>query len=883
MLLPNSTSGATNCAQIFAGWLRLLSLCQALCTTCSRAHLVGVVCAALPMDASRKRARAGDAPDGGADESYGAAAPTFAPSSATPLRTAEGSSSGVAAPRPSCSLPSHGKLEQLLRQTELLRRLDADAHEVGRAELEDQIAGLRDDVEGLTRALQAATMAAAAPAQPPHTAPASAGASAAAVPPELTALREENATLRREAAHAAATAAERDAMHGRAIAHLESEVAAAVAAAARAASAAVPKPSPVLDSGGAHGSGGAAAAPSSAGEREALNLREQLRAAQRAQRAAVAELQQSSSVRATEELLRTQIEALETKAARLEAAASVGGTARGVIGALLRVLARYDAAAREVAATLSSTTGGGGGGAEEASRGGGRNASAVTITTAPAACTAGPGSVGVPPASSALSALTPAVIDALLAPPPPSTSHASQSGEGGQAPPQVPPSAVAARTAVAAAADACVAQADGLVASARYAAASQQAMATTVADLSAKLRAAAAARAAYEAAAAAAREDAFAARTAAVEAGARRTAAERGLAVLAANAASLESLLKTYEAEERVMAVRGGLSGTSQQQSQQQSQPQQQQRPPRGASAPATALFARVTALEKSLAEVTAVNAGLTRELAAVGAEATAAVAAATTASTSTGGGGEGAGSTTSSSSSSSSIISGGVSTVGGAGSTTPPSLPAPWLCAALFEAYQARLRSLQAEITLLRGEAAILYDHTPIAAVHAATSVARHLLGRPVKLQQQQQQGQSMQASGGGGGGGEPGEIAIESMLAYGAYHYDSAADSGATSSSDQTGASSSGVAASSLISAYDGGATGVPSVAAFDPSLALIDVDTEEREGGSCSISTTTASASGEATASIELGRSTAVGSVRVLHCVLNPTSAALRAHDR
>jgi hypothetical protein len=39
-----------------------------------------------------------------------------------------------------CGVASHARLEALVKQTEALRRLDSDAHEAIRAELEEQIA-----------------------------------------------------------------------------------------------------------------------------------------------------------------------------------------------------------------------------------------------------------------------------------------------------------------------------------------------------------------------------------------------------------------------------------------------------------------------------------------------------------------------------------------------------------------------------------------------------------------------------------------------------------------------------------------------------------------------------------------------------------------------
>lgn len=56
-----------------------------------------------------------------------------------------------------CTVPSHGRLEALVKQTELLRRLDADAHEVVKIEMQEQIDRLVGHVDQLTRALAAST------------------------------------------------------------------------------------------------------------------------------------------------------------------------------------------------------------------------------------------------------------------------------------------------------------------------------------------------------------------------------------------------------------------------------------------------------------------------------------------------------------------------------------------------------------------------------------------------------------------------------------------------------------------------------------------------------------------------------------------------------
>ena len=63
-----------------------------------------------------------------------------------------------------CSVSSHARLEVLLRQTELMRRLDADAHEAVRAEMAAQSDGLRAHVAALAGAVEGAAAERAASA-----------------------------------------------------------------------------------------------------------------------------------------------------------------------------------------------------------------------------------------------------------------------------------------------------------------------------------------------------------------------------------------------------------------------------------------------------------------------------------------------------------------------------------------------------------------------------------------------------------------------------------------------------------------------------------------------------------------------------------------------
>jgi hypothetical protein len=55
-----------------------------------------------------------------------------------------------------CSIPSHARLEAVLRQTELMRRLDADAHEAMRAEMASHADTLRSHVSALASAVDSA-------------------------------------------------------------------------------------------------------------------------------------------------------------------------------------------------------------------------------------------------------------------------------------------------------------------------------------------------------------------------------------------------------------------------------------------------------------------------------------------------------------------------------------------------------------------------------------------------------------------------------------------------------------------------------------------------------------------------------------------------------
>ena len=189
---------------------------------------------------SRKRTRGAPAP-GAADsptvaESRADAAAahlSFASSHGGPLSMSSLSASGVATAGRVCTIASHARLEQVNKQLELLRRLDADAHEVVVGELREQVEQLRSQVEALTRALEVADRSAKSSlltaAQPP---PAPAGPSAAAsqaaaraASDQLAEAREDAAAVRRLLAHEKEAAAARDAAAARTAAQYAAAVA----------------------------------------------------------------------------------------------------------------------------------------------------------------------------------------------------------------------------------------------------------------------------------------------------------------------------------------------------------------------------------------------------------------------------------------------------------------------------------------------------------------------------------------------------------------------------------------------------------------------------------------------------------------------------------
>lgn len=105
--------------------------------------------------------------------------------------------SSLGASQRACSVISHSRLETLVKQLELLRQLDSEAHEAVKAELQEQIIKLKAQVEALTAALQGATASlsslqkAASPQVP-------AKPSAASNSSETAALKTTNEALHRE-------------------------------------------------------------------------------------------------------------------------------------------------------------------------------------------------------------------------------------------------------------------------------------------------------------------------------------------------------------------------------------------------------------------------------------------------------------------------------------------------------------------------------------------------------------------------------------------------------------------------------------------------------------------------------------------------------------
>lgn len=266
-------------------------------------------------------------------------------------------SSGLA---PTCSVASHGRLESVLRQTELLRRLDADAHEAVTSELNAQIDKLRQDVEALSKALQSAQSMLSTQQEATGQVAAHAQKIAklttnlAQMTAERDAMAAQADEVGRRLTAASQAQVDGEAAHKRAVGRYEEEIAAltnqllearstAAAAGARAAiatAAALPTSSPFKGSGD--------------GGYEAMELRESLRAEQRRSRQ-----QGEEAARWREEaqgavLAHEQLRAVEARASRLETAAAQAGRLRRWLEQTCALIARYEAsvgASRHAAAS----------------------------------------------------------------------------------------------------------------------------------------------------------------------------------------------------------------------------------------------------------------------------------------------------------------------------------------------------------------------------------------------------------------------------------------------------------------------------------------------------------------------------------------------------
>ena len=285
------------------------------------------------------------------------------------------SSSRVSAAGGACGVASHGRLEAVLRQTELLRRLDADAHATVTAEMSGQIDKLRSEVASLTKLLNDAhaQLQATASSGSSSSSSAGAGAGAGSATPQQTiaqlkrdveALKAERDIAKAESSNlsrriASASDAARESEAARAssakkydaeIASLQSQLAASQAAAAAAEARAAHAQS-------LGGAGAASSYSSSAADkendpsRELMALRESLRAEQRRVRALMSELETWRSEARDSALAQEKLRAAEARAQRLEAAAAEGAAIKGLLSQACALLGRYEA----IAITRSGT------------------------------------------------------------------------------------------------------------------------------------------------------------------------------------------------------------------------------------------------------------------------------------------------------------------------------------------------------------------------------------------------------------------------------------------------------------------------------------------------------------------------------------------------
>ena len=236
-------------------------------------------------------------------------------------RSREDEPGAPAPPPPSCTLASHALLASQVRQLEALRKLDGEVACAVRSELEEEVARLRD--------------AAARPPPPvPVTSPSHAAPHPTALSRELERARAEAAAATTAAATASAAEAaakSREAALERALAEADARFQAAFARQraefsadlARAESAAVAAAAAAA----APASDAGAAAP--ADERALMALREELRCVERRERVALGELRRLQALNG--EMLAEKCASLQGKVRRLEAVAVDASTGAALL------------------------------------------------------------------------------------------------------------------------------------------------------------------------------------------------------------------------------------------------------------------------------------------------------------------------------------------------------------------------------------------------------------------------------------------------------------------------------------------------------------------------------------------------------------------------
>jgi len=233
----------------------------------------------------------------------------------------------------SCNIPAHARLEAMLKQAELLRRLDADAHAAMKAELERQLVVVQGELAAVTAATRPSPYHApkshrqvghdGSHAAPAGDAAALAAAQAAAA--EARAAAEANAA---EAAGAKRQLAAAEASYSATIARYEQALAAAQAATNAAATTALTASHQVA-------AVGAAATASASGtdvhalESELSAAREKVRAGERRERVLQHDLRAATERAAHVAVLEEQLATAQRKVHRLERAAAVASTLAG--------------------------------------------------------------------------------------------------------------------------------------------------------------------------------------------------------------------------------------------------------------------------------------------------------------------------------------------------------------------------------------------------------------------------------------------------------------------------------------------------------------------------------------------------------------------------